>query len=341
MEEAVRKKAELILGGDILIPLDFVMPFRLSRSTAGPGAGKGSAVFGFNGMRVKKAVSTKNGDFELHSDGDDLSLWKDGKLFLDDVTIEPVIFHSPNHAFFNLDQRCMFRCLFCVSPLLDHDITKGLTDEKIVEMIRKADERSHVPAIALTSGVIESVQSSSDRMAECVRHLHSRFPDKTIGVEPYVNEKKQIDALFSAGADEFKLNIETATADIFRKVCPDLDRNNVFEMLAYAVTVFGKGKVASNLIYGLGESDSDIIEEMERLASIGCIPGLRALKINDTNRNQLENVLGMLEPVTEKRMIFLAKEQKGIMEKYGLTTETFDTMCFKCQCCDIVPFVNL
>jgi len=341
MEETVRKKAELILGGDILIPSDFVMPFRLSRSTAGPGAGKVSAVFEFDGMRVKKGVSSERGEFQLKNNNGKLSLWKNSSLFLENVTIQPVVFHSPNHAFFNLDQRCMFRCVFCASPLLDRNITKDLTDEKIAEMIRKEEKRTDIPAIALTSGVVGSIQESVDRMVACVKHLHSEFPDKIIGVEPYVDRKEQIDALFNAGANEFKLNIETATEDIFKKVCPDLDRNSVFEMLSHAVNVFGKGRVASNLIYGLGETDDDVVNEMERLASIGCIPGLRALKITDSNRFQLENALGKVEPVTERKMIYLAGKQKEIMSKYGLTTETFETMCFKCQCCDIVPFVNI
>ena len=341
MEETVRNKAELILGGDILIPSDFVMPFRLSRSTAGPGAGKSGAVFEFNGVRVKKGVSTEKGDFELRNNNGRLSLWRNGSLFIDDVTIRPVVFHSPNHAFFNLDQRCMFRCLFCASPLLDRNVTKGLTDDKIVEMIRKEDGRSVIPSIALTSGVVGSVQESVDRMTACVKRLRSEFPDKTIGVEPYVNEKSQIDGLFDAGANEFKLNTEAATAERFRKVCPELDRDGVFEMLSYAVSVFGRGKVASNLIYGLGETDDDVIMEMEHLASIGCIPGLRALKVSDTNRPQLESALGKLVPMTSERMIFLAEEQKKIMMKHGLTTMTFETMCFNCQCCDIVPFINL
>ena len=341
MEEAVIRKAELILGGDVLIPEDFIMPFRLSRSTAGPGAGKATAVFGFNGMRVKKAISRTKGDFELRDTDGGLSLWKNGSLLIDGVTIQPVIFHSPNHAFFNLDQRCMFRCLFCASPLLGHDATKGLTDDVIVGMIRKEDERSRIPAIALTSGVVGSIQSSVDRMTACVRRLRVEFPDRTIGVEPYVNDKSQIDDLFAAGADEFKLNIEAATDDIFKNVCPELDRDNVFEMLTYAVNVFGKGRVASNLIYGLGETDDDVVSEMNRLASIGCIPGLRALKITDSNRGQLTDALRDLEPVTEKRMLFLATEQKRIMTEHDLTTETFETMCFKCQCCDIVPFVNV
>lgn len=338
MEEILEKKAELILGGDILVPRDFVFPFRLSRSTAGPGAGKTSIAIEFNGTRVKKSISFEKGDFELHCDKNGLSLTKNGMPFLDNVTIVPVIFHSPNHAFFNLDQRCMYRCVFCASPLIDVKATNNLTDDKIVEMIRTAEKNHEIPSIALTSGVIGSVQESAERMAKCVKRLRSEFPDKVIGVEPYVETKEQVDMLKAAGADEFKLNRETARKDIFEKVCPDLDYDNTFDMLAHAVAVFGKGRVSSNIIYGMGETDDDVISEMDHIASIGCLPSLRALKITDSNRDTLQKVLGKVEAVDKERMMRLAKEQKRIMEKYGLTTMTFRTMCFECQCCDLVPF---
>ncbi|RLF29085.1 MAG: biotin synthase, partial [Thermoplasmata archaeon] len=37
----------------------------------------------------------------------------------------------------------------------------------------------------------------------------------------------------------------------------------------------------------------------------------------------------------------LAVEQKKVFKKYGLTPETFKTMCHRCGCCDIVPFIDL
>ena len=339
MEKDLNRKAEFILGGAVLLPKDYRPPFRLSRSTAGPGAGGSSVVFAFNGMRVKKTVSYDNGDFELRANDGRLNIFRKGKLFIEDIEIQPVIFHSPCQAFFNLDQNCMFRCIFCVSPLLDKNITKDLTNERIVEMVRTVDDQTD--RIALTSGVVESVQSTVERMASCVKELRNAFPDKTIGVEPYVDTKDQIDLLKASGADEIKLNRECARHDIFKIACPDLDYDRTLEMLRYAVSVFGEGRVASNIIYGLGESDDDVMNEMERLASIGIIPGLRALKITSVNMKELTASLGHLVPVSGERMIHLAKEQKRIMLKNGLTTETFRTMCFECQCCDIVPFRDL
>jgi len=339
MEKDLITKAEFILGGEVLLPKTYKPPFRLSRSTAGPGAGGSSMVFAFNGMRVKKTVSYENGDFELRVSDTQLDIFRNGKLFLENVEVQPVIFHSPCHAFFNLDQNCMFRCIYCASPLLEKDITKNLTDEKIVEMVRTVESETN--EIALTSGVVGSVQDTVERMASCVKALRTAFPNKTIGVEPYVDRKEQIDLLKSSGADEIKLNRECARHDIFDIACPDLDYDGTLEMLRYAVSVFGKGRVASNIIYGLGESDNDVIKEMERLASMGVIPGLRALKISPKNKEKLTRSLGNITPVSKERMILLAKEQKRILLNNGLTTETFRTMCFECQCCDIVPFKDL
>ena len=96
MEEDLRRKAILTLGGGVLLPKGFTLPCRISHSTAGPGAGFGSFAFSFNGYRVKKSVSYETGEFELHEDRDGkLSLTHNGEPFIDSITIEPVVRHCP------------------------------------------------------------------------------------------------------------------------------------------------------------------------------------------------------------------------------------------------------
>ena len=56
MEEALRRKAVLTLGGAVRLPEGFELPVRMSHSTAGPGAGFGSAVFAFDGYTSSPAV---------------------------------------------------------------------------------------------------------------------------------------------------------------------------------------------------------------------------------------------------------------------------------------------
>ena len=102
-------------------------------------------------------------------------------------------------AFFMMDQRCQFNCLFCNSPNLDHEVTKKLTDDRIVSMTVEAEG---MKAFALTSGVVGSPHETVVRMAGIVRRVREALPDLPVGVEPYIGEPEDIDLLLDAGADE-------------------------------------------------------------------------------------------------------------------------------------------
>ncbi|MCL2786373.1 MAG: radical SAM protein, partial [Methanomassiliicoccaceae archaeon] len=243
-------------------------------------------------------------------------------------------------AFFNLDQRCMYNCKFCTSPLLEKDLTKSLTDDKIVGMIRDRMREQKILSAAVTSGVVGSVRETVDNIVSCVTAIRKEFPDMPIGVEPYIDSVDQIVALKDAGATEMKINLETPREDIFKKVCPELDYSLIIEMLKESVKVFGAGKVTTNLILGMGETDDDVIECMDMLASFGCVPGLRAIRLNERNARNMK-AIGISERVDRDRTIRLAHAQKEILSRYGLTTLTFRTMCFECGCCDLVPFRDL
>lgn len=336
-EDLSRKKAILISGGAVGIPEGYRVPVRISRSTAGPGAGSMALAFSFGNMRVKKTIVRGKGDFDF--DPENSLLLRGGEVFLRNVAIVPVAFHCPEQAFFNLDQRCMFHCVYCASPLLDKGIVKGLDGKKIVSMIRSSDQS--VNAISLTSGVHGSVAETVDRMIVCVRTLRDEFPNIPIGVEPYVDDAAQIDGLKEAGATEIKINVEAATDDLFMIACPDLDRKNIFKMLEHAVYVFGKGNVASNLIVGLGESDGDVLRMIERLCRMGVVPGLRGLRIGNDVLENVKRTVGVTSTPPPERMLELARCQKKMMSRYGLDTRAFRTMCFACTCCDLTPFIDL
>jgi biotin synthase-related radical SAM superfamily protein len=337
----VRKKAELTLGGGVRLPEGFVFPYRISRSTAGPGAGSSAAVFSFGGHRVKKSISYESGEFDLIQEGGKLSLRKNGMPFLEEVRIEPVVYHCPEQAFFNLDPRCMFNCAFCVSPKLSKDLNKGLSDEDIVNMTKKAIKEYKVVSVSLTSGVCVSIEDTVKRFISCVSKLRKEFPELPIGVEPYVSKKEHVKALKEAGATEIKLNIQSPNRMIFERVCPELDYDNIMEMLQYATEVFGKGKVTSNMIFGMGETDEEIENMFELLCSKGIIPTVRALRVNPINSGDLSSAIGVQPKVNAERVIKLAKMQKKKLEAYGLDTRKCHTMCIECGCCDIVPFRDI
>jgi len=338
---AVERKAILICGGDVKVDRDFRPPFRLSRSTAGPGAGSSSVVLSFNGLRVKKSISRQEGEFELVGGPESYSLLRNGKPFIEKVELQPVLYHSPEQAFFNLGQACIFDCLFCTSRKLSKDVVKDLDLDQIVEMIIEADRKGGMKAVAFTSAVVNSIQDTVDRMVYVVRKVREALPDIPIGIEPYVGSFEDIDRLHEAGANEIKINIESFDPRIVRIACPKLELPRQMEFLRYAVQVFGRGKVTSNIIIGLGETDRNVLEGVTTLASMGVVPTIRALKINPTNRPVLEAALGKLEPVTPERLLHLNQEAKLILLANGLSTMSYHTMCHECRCCDIVPFKDL
>ncbi|MEN6342645.1 MAG: hypothetical protein ABFC89_08815 [Methanospirillum sp.] len=61
--------------------------------------------------------------------------------------------------------------------------------------------------------------------------------------------------LFAAGACEIKYNVETMDPEIFARVCPGLSLPDILLALQGAVEIFGRSRVSSNVILGLGETD--------------------------------------------------------------------------------------
>lgn len=346
MEEGLKqiaaKKAKLLTGGAVRLSSKVRLPFAPSRSTAGPGAGTVAIVIKFQGHRVKKAITQDQGDFELVETPKGYALTHEGQIFLETVEVQPTLFHAPEQAFFNIETDCIYDCKFCTSRHLEKKITKNLTPEKIVQMILDSSNRPDFKAVALTSAVVKTPELTVDKMIFIVTEVRKALGnDMPIGVEPYVDSLDQIDRLKKAGADEFKLNLETNDPHIFQKVCGELDTDWIMKALAHAVRVFGRGKVCSNIIIGMGESDVNALDGVRKLASIGVAATLRPLRVNDLNRHSLEEALGKLEPISEERLVRLAHEQKRILEEHGLTTLTFQTMCHSCGCCDIVPFRDI
>ncbi len=343
MEAKVRpdiaeKKAELLAGGNVKIPKDFRLPFLPSRSTAGPGAGAIGVVFAFGNTRAKKPISRESGEFELIDSNGVLSIFRGGKKFIDNVELVPTLLHAPFQAFVNIDHACVMDCKFCASPRLRHDVTKDLTDEKIVAMVRDASKKEDFESVAFTSAVPESTGMTVKRMAGLVRKVRGMLPDVPIGVEPYATRPDEVESLKDSGADEIKLNIESFDRDIFERICPSRDYDTILHVINHSSEVFGKNRVCSNIIFGLGETDDTVLEGTKVLANMGAVSTLRALRRNEYNIRELEECLGPLAPVKADRMLRLAKEQKKILKSYGLSPLRFKTMCHACLSCDLVPF---
>jgi biotin synthase-related radical SAM superfamily protein len=128
--------------------------------------------------------------------------------------------------------------------------------------------------------------------------------------------------LKEAGATEIKYNVQTMDPEIFAKNCPGLSLGYVLKSLEKAVKIFGKNRVSSNIILGLGESDECVLAGITRLAEIGVIPILRPISPHPLRKGDV----GVERPSAE-RLLRLAKAAGKALEDHSLRAGLAETMC--------------
>jgi biotin synthase-related radical SAM superfamily protein len=309
------------------------------RPSAGPDAGLKGLYLGFGRHRVRMTVAQNPSEtpFQLKRGGDGYCVMRGESTFLRNVTVETPFLHAPNQAFINLASPCIFNCKFCATPKLKIRFT--LSPRKVLTLIRSAMRRGGVEAVALTSGVIGSERQTIRLMVDAVKLIREELGHQIpVGVEPYVTKKSYVEELYSVGADEMKVNVESFDREIIKAVCPDIDYGKVVSALEYSVNVFGRNRVCSNVLIGLGESDDNVLNGLEWMAERGVVANLRPLLINPHRRQDLaEATQGRAARPRAARMLKLALSHRSILEKHGLKTHKFKTMCHKCMGCEITP----
>jgi biotin synthase-related radical SAM superfamily protein len=334
----VRKKALLLEAGAIYL-LSPDLTARAERASAGPDAGLRAMFLRFGPLRARLTIAQTPDEtpFTLTKGRDGIQVMRGPAAFLRNVTVETPFLHTPHQAFINLASPCIFNCKFCATPTLRIRFT--LSPSKVLALIRSAMEREEVEAIALTSGVIGSERQTIQLMIDAIRLIRAELGHSIpIGVEPYVTTNSAIDDLYAAGADELKVNVESFDRAIRRAVCPDIDYDKVLAALEYAAHVFGRNRVCSNVLIGLGESDDAVLKGVEGLAERGVVANLRPLRLNPHRRQALaEATHNQAARPSAARMLKLAVCYKAILEQQGLQTARFQTMCHRCTGCEITP----
>ncbi len=320
-------KAQLISIGSVV--MDPALIRRLTIPTAGPGAGNVAFFFNSEGHRVRLAVR-EDSPLRAEMEGEELVIRRDG-VEMARGTIEEELIHCPDQAFITMCEQCIFDCKFCPVPKLAGRV-KSM--DEMLEMIEEADSTGRMKAISITSGVEISAEKEVERAEELIRRLREKY-DIPIGVSVYPtgNSTRR---LKEAGADELKYNVETMDRKLHAELCPEQDLEFLLDSLKEGVKVFGRNKVCSNVIIGLGETDDSAKKGIVELVSIGVIPILRAAA-----RHPLREGEVTIERPSAERLLHLNRFLKAKLDDYGLRADTFDTMCLPCTGCDINPHVDL
>jgi biotin synthase-related radical SAM superfamily protein len=269
--------------------------------------------------RVKLAINPLSAIEITHRGGGVADLYFEGKL-VSGRLLEPG-FHCPDQAFITVTGSCIFHCRYCSVPRIHG---KRKTIEEIVRMVESV--RHRISSISITSGVLSTIEEEESYVVQVIEHF--AFFGLPIGVSIYPTEKTP-DLLKDLDVAEVKFNLEAATPAIFSRMCPGLDYDLIWRALDRSAELFGKNRVFSNVIIGLGETDGELETCIRKLTSHGVIPVLRPL-------NPVAEMTGTPRPSAERlKKIFAVHEQA--LAAANLDAKCALTMCTNCAGCDLVP----
>jgi biotin synthase len=87
--------------------------------------------------------------------------------------------------------------------------------------------------------------------------------------------------LAEAGVERVSIPIDAATEELFNKIKGmeaggPYDWKKQFELLSKAVKIFGRGRVSTHLIVGLGETEEEMVKIIQQCVDMGVLPALFA-----------------------------------------------------------------
>jgi biotin synthase-related radical SAM superfamily protein len=292
----------------------------IARSAAGPGAGgAGSVFFTRDGRRVRLALDPAGNIEVIHRGGGDARILLDGREY--SGKLEPVALHCPRQAYITVSGSCIFHCRYCPVPA---QAGGRKTVDEIVSMVGAV--RNRIDAIAITSGVMSD---SAEEEAYVITVVRALIPfGIPIGVSIYPTPLTPR-RLHDAGVAEVKFNIEAATPALFADLCPGLDGGLIWHVLEESVALFGRGRVFSNVIVGLSETDAEMESCIRSLTAIGVIPVLRPL-------SPAAGLKNYRRPAKE-RLMRLADLHYQLLKEADLDPSCAVSMCSACTGCDLVP----
>ncbi|NMB77705.1 MAG: radical SAM protein [Methanomicrobiales archaeon] len=312
-------KSRLLAAGSVNLIGEPAERF-IARSAAGPGAGgSGSLFYAMGSHRVKLSLDPLSPIEIAHRGNGTADLYLEGKL-ISGRLLEPG-FHCPDQAYITVTGSCIFKCRYCTVPKIGG---RRKSVEEIMQMVESVRHRIH--AISITSGVLESIEEEEAYVLEVVRRL--AFYNLPIGVSIFPSDKTP-EHLKELGVAEVKFNLEAATPELFAKMCPGLDYDRLWQTLDRSVALFGRNRVFSNIIIGLGETDAEMKACIQKLTSHGVIPVLRPL-------NPVAELAGCPRPSAERLGKLMAIHGQAL-DSAGLDPRLALTMCTNCAGCDLVP----
>lgn len=170
------------------------------------------------------------------------------------------------------------RCRFCA---IEESLRQGSTvavknPADLAAVAKAAVELDGVTQMVMTTGTSTGRDRGATHLARCVRAVHDAVPHLPIQVqcEPPA-DLASITDLFEAGATAIGIHVESLDDDVRRRWMPgkgSVPMSEYRAAWAEAVRVFGRNRVSTYLLVGLGEDPDELVAGAAELIAMGVYP---------------------------------------------------------------------
>lgn len=208
------------------------------------------------------------------------------------------------------ENRCLGKCAFCSQGSASKSQTNMLSRiiwpfyklDIVADRISKAESNHDIKRICIQAMNYPEVFKNSLDIIKKIK-LKSNIPI-SLSFQPInINQIKKLVKII----DRISIPIDATNEDIFEKTKGKLiggpyEWKKQINLLIKATKIFGKGKVTTHFIVGLGESDFEIMKMIEWADNLGIFPSLFAF--TPVKGTPLENL--KQPPIPRYRVIQLA-----------------------------------
>jgi biotin synthase-related radical SAM superfamily protein len=183
-----------------------------------------------------------------------------------------------------LGGKCTANCGFCSQARDSHSRTEMLSRvtwpdfevHRIVHALAPSRLDPKVKRVCVQALNYPEVSEDLVAIAETIRSRNFSIP---ISVSCQPLKKAQMQELAEAGVERMGIPLDAATRAIFervkgKKANGPYDWNTHHKTMLEAVQVFGRGKVSTHLIVGLGERECDLVRRIAWCVKHHILPGL-------------------------------------------------------------------
>ena len=177
--------------------------------------------------------------------------------------------------------RCLSNCSFCAQAQKSKSNTQLLSritwpvypTTDVIDALSVCVEQKKIKRVCIQALTYPEVFSHLQALTKEIKRRTSL--EVSLCCQP--QSRETIEQLKAAGADRLGIAIDGATPEIFSKVKGrGYSWENQFLLFADALSVFGREKISTHLIVGLGETEREAAETIQLCVDLGVLPALFA-----------------------------------------------------------------